>query len=227
MLPPGVLPSRVRPPTAPVPASPYLPIEAPAAWTDARIETLGSGQPVVFDGVLGSPVVNEVRDHVLQAREAGRLQPGGVGRGRAEHPQVRSDVTGWFDDEAPAAVVPLLRRFEELRVEVSEAAYLGLGRFEVQMAVYAAGCGYERHRDALRGRAGRRLTAIYYANPAWTPADGGQLEVFGADGASQRIDPIGDRLVVFLSEQVEHRVLPVTGSPRVAVTAWYWGRSHA
>jgi hypothetical protein len=33
------------------------------------------------------------------------------------------------------------------------------------------------------------------------------------------VDPVADRVVVFLSEEVEHEVLP-TRAPRRAVTAW-------
>jgi SM-20-related protein len=44
----------------------------------------------------------------------------------------------------------------------------------------------------------------------------------GADGHSEPVDvePILDRLLVFLSERVEHEVLP-TRVPRRAVTAWF------
>jgi SM-20-related protein len=73
------------------------------------------------------------------------------------------------------------------------------------------------------------VTAIYYANPGWRAEDGGALRLYvdGADGAAASTDvapvdvaPLLDRLLVFLSERVEHEVLP-TRAPRWAVTAWF------
>jgi len=39
------------------------------------------------------------------------------------------------------------------------------------------------------------------------------------------VAPVLDRLVVFLSERLDHEVLP-TFAPRLAVTAWFYGRDH-
>ncbi|MGH7266931.1 MAG: 2OG-Fe(II) oxygenase, partial [Candidatus Rokuibacteriota bacterium] len=103
-------------------------------------------------------------------------------------------------------------------------ARLAVGRAELQVARYpGGGTRYTRHRDAFRDAAGprRRVTAIVYLNPGWTPADGGCLRLHLADGPRD-VAPRLDRLVVFLSERVEHEVLPAH-APRWAVTAWYYG----
>jgi hypothetical protein len=63
------------------------------------------------------------------------------------------------------------------------------------------------------------VTAIYYANPVWCPEDGGALRLHGDEGPID-VAPILDRLLVFLSERVEHEVLPAV-TPRRAVTAWF------
>jgi SM-20-related protein len=67
------------------------------------------------------------------------------------------------------------------------------------------------------------VTAIYYANPAWEPNDGGALRLHGEDGPVD-VAPLLDRLLVFLSERVEHEVMPAR-SARWAVTAWFRARS--
>ena len=64
-------------------------------------------------------------------------------------------------------------------------------------------------------------TAICYLNPSWSPQAGGVLRLFGA-GVPLEVEPVSGRLVVFLSERVEHEVL-ATFAPRYAVTAWYYG----
>jgi SM-20-related protein len=62
------------------------------------------------------------------------------------------------------------------------------------------------------------VTAIVYLNPAWKREDGGQLRLH-VDPV-QDVDPVLDRLVVFLSEKVPHEVLP-SFAPRFAATAWF------
>jgi len=109
--------------------------------------------------------------------------------------------------------------FEALRVECNRDAWLGLTRFDLQLAHYAGGGEhYVRHRDAFVGRAGRRLTAIAYLNAGWVLKDGGQLRLHGDPPTD--LAPLLGRLVVFLSETVEHEVLP-TWASRIAITAWY------
>ncbi|HET9450694.1 MAG TPA: 2OG-Fe(II) oxygenase, partial [Aggregicoccus sp.] len=66
--------------------------------------------------------------------------------------------------------------------------------------------------------------AIWYANPDWAPAHGGVLRLYPEGEAPVDVEPVLDRLVVFLSERVEHEVLPVS-APRLALTAWFYGRS--
>jgi SM-20-related protein len=124
----------------------------------------------------------------------------------------------------PPEFTGLWALFRALRDSLNRGAYLGLDRMEVQVARYpGGGAVYARHRDAFpappAGRPNRRVTAIYYANPAWEPDDGGVLRLHGADGPVD-VAPVLDRLLVFLSERVEHEVLPAR-APRCAVTAWF------
>jgi SM-20-related protein len=145
------------------------------------------------------------------------LRAAGITREARLDREERGDEIAWIEDDAPPALAALRARFEELRVELNHAAYLGLARFDVQVARYPAGARYARHRDAFPGGPNRRLTAIVYL----TEGEGGELRL--------HVDPPLDvaphpgRLVVFLSEAVEHEVLPARAE-RIAVTAWYYGR---
>jgi SM-20-related protein len=139
-------------------------------------------------------------------------------------PGTRGDQIAWLDPAgAPPALAGLCAAFGELRDGLNRSAYLGLDRFEVQVAHYPGdGAAYQRHRDAFPGQANRRLSAIYYPNPAWQPEHGGCLQLH-LPGGSVDVAPVLDRLVVFLSERVEHEVRPAR-APRWAVTAWFYGR---
>jgi SM-20-related protein len=136
------------------------------------------------------------------------LGPAAVGHERQLG--VRGDHIAWLDDDG---------RFEALRRELNEAAWLGLQRFDLQAARYQKGDAYPRHRDAFQGGPSRRLTAIWYLNPDWS--QGGELRLHLQEGIVD-LEPVLDRLVVFLSEKIEHEVLPAVAE-RWAVTAWYYG----
>lgn len=89
------------------------------------------------------------------------------------------------------------------------------------------GARFARHIDNTT-LDGRRLTAVIYLNPGWTPEQGGALRVtpLGTNGHPLRdevvdISPVAGRLVVFYSSEIAHEVLPTFGE-RHALTIWYY-----
>ncbi|NNC18741.1 2OG-Fe(II) oxygenase [Corallococcus exiguus] len=195
--------------------------------TDAEVEALGSRGYFVRDGFLGEARALEVRAAALARVEAATLKPAGIRRG-ADHAletSVRGDHIEWVLPGAAPELEALWLRFQSLGEAVSSGAYLGLGRFDLQLACYpGGGAHYARHRDAFPGQFNRRLTAIWYANADWMPEHGGVLRLFPEDtGAPVEVAPVLDRLVVFLSERLEHEVMPAHAT-RLALTAWFYGR---
>jgi SM-20-related protein len=203
----------------------------PLVLADTELRTLGERGWFVRDGLLGRPASRAVHDAIEALAATGRLRPAGLGRGAGYRVDaaVRGDAIAWIArDDAPAALVPLWDSFQALRDALNRGGYLGLARMEVQVARYpGGGAAYRRHRDAFPTPPGappnRRVTAIYYANPAWRPVDGGALRLHGDGTPPVDVAPRLDRLLVFLSERVEHEVLP-TRAPRRAVTAWFRAR---
>jgi SM-20-related protein len=201
------------------------------ALTDAEIQTLGERGWFLRDGFLGRSGALEVHAALEAMAAAGGLHPAGLGRGAARRMDeaYRSDMIAWIvADGVPPGLGALLSAFAALRDALNRDAYLGVDRMEVQVARYpGGGAAYGRHRDAFPGPVGapsnRRVTAIYYANPRWQAEDGGVLRLHADDGAVD-LAPRLDRLLVFLSERVEHEVLP-TRAARWAVTAWLRARS--
>jgi SM-20-related protein len=197
------------------------------ALTSGEVMALGERGYFLRDGVLGSIAARAIHTAVEALASAGRLRPAGVSRGTTYRvdPATRGDRIAWLDpDDVPAELAGLWEWFLALRDALNRDAYLGLDRLEVQAARYPGdGAGYRRHRDAFTASpgtvSGRRVTTIFYANPAWRPEHGGLLRLHLPDGAVD-VAPLLDRALVFLSERVEHEVLP-TWAPRCAVTAWF------
>jgi len=195
---------------------------------DDEIEALCTKGFFVRDAFLGQEQARAIHSEARERAQAGTLKPAGIRRGadRTEDTSVRGDFIGWVTPEAGLALGSLWEAFSELGEALSAGAYLGLGRFDLQLAHYpGGGARYVRHRDAFPGQSNRRVTAIYYANPDWQPEHGGMLRLYLEDGTLD-VAPTLDRLVVFLSERLEHEVLPAH-APRLALTAWYYGRDGA
>lgn len=194
-------------------------------FSSEEIERLGTIGYFVRDGFLGRELALRVR----AAAEGVALRPAGLRRARELDARVRSDEIAWLTaEETTGALGEAVQRFTAAMHALNEAAYLGLRSFDLQLARYAPGGHYDRHLDAFPGQDNRRLTAIVYLNPAWSPRDGGQLRVYlpeGAPGApgAVELEPVLDRLVAFRSALVEHEVLD-SKADRWALTAWFSAR---
>jgi SM-20-related protein len=198
--------------------------------SDDEVRQLGEQGYFLRTHFLGEALCRQAALGARALVDAGTLRPAGLSRGGAyrHEARVRGDSTLWLiAEEAPEALLPLLGAFTQLGEALNAHAYLGLGRHDVQLALYPGeGARYVRHRDAFAGGQGenRRLTAILYLNEDWQPAHGGTLCLY-PEGAPLEVAPRLDTLVVFLSERLEHEVLPAW-APRLAATAWYYGRSR-
>ncbi len=188
------------------------------ALADEEIAALGAQGWFSRPDFLGEALARQVRG----AAEAVSLRRAGVRRAAALDEAVRTDSLAWIDRATTAeAFQAAMGCFERLMAELNERAWLGLRTFDLQLARYQPGGRYVRHRDAFPGDDNRRVTAIVYLNDGWRPADGGQLRLHLS--TSVELEPRLDRLVVFLSAEVEHEVLPAQAE-RWALTAWYSAR---
>ena len=188
--------------------------------TDAEVLHLGRAGVVVRDGAFGAALADAAHGQLSRWLDNERLSPAGTGR-RGRGKRHRGDLTRWVDDDGTQPVAHIFQAFLDLMPMLSSDLRIGLQRFAVQAACYQDGAAYHRHVDAFRGEPSRRVTVIWYVNPAWSPEVGGALRVW-IDGGFEDIHPVMDRMVVFLSDRVEHEVLPAQG-PRFALTAWYRG----
>ena len=156
----------------------------------------------------------------------GQFTKAAVGKGdqKQVRAEIRSDEVLWMDS---AALSPLQAIFWEKVAEVQQVlnrrCFLGLKSFEGHFARYPIGSFYKRHLDQFHAVPHRIVTIILYLNESWTEADGGQLRMyFPQEDGSEWVEdvlPLGGRLVVFLSEEIPHEVLP-THKERISITGW-------
>jgi SM-20-related protein len=174
----------------------------------------------VRDDFLAPSEVAALADCARLRRARGDFHEARIGGGKyLRREDIRGDSTCWITSPLLPAEQSLLQDFEQLRLELNRAAYLGLFDLEVHYAWYPPGAGYARHVDQPQGRAQRRVSVLLYLNEGWTPEAGGELRLFDMAG-HRDIEPVAGRLVCFLSAGREHAVLP-TRRDRLSISGWF------
>lgn len=175
---------------------------------------------------LPPDLLRRLRSRSLLAWRAGGFRHAGVGRGDTFRvdPAVRSDRVLWLDPAAvTGAPAHYLERMDRLRLTLNRALLLGLWGFEAHLTVYPPGAFYQRHVDRHRNTEHRVVSAILYLNDGWLPEDGGALRLHLPDGPLDVL-PAANTLAVFVTEGLEHEVLPATRD-RLSITGWFRTRS--
>ncbi|QLF95039.1 2OG-Fe(II) oxygenase [Pseudomonas sp. ABC1] len=167
-------------------------------------------------------------DLVLECRRRereGSLTPAGIGRGEgvAVMEGIRGDQIDWLDPGQAAISDRYLATMDELRQALNQAFFLGLEEFECHFALYPPGAFYKPHLDRFRDDDSRTVTAVLYLNHDWQPEHGGEMRMHLAQGPLD-VAPLAGSLVVFMSGEVLHEVLP-TSVDRLALTGWFRRRA--
>ncbi len=165
---------------------------------------------------------------VAAAAAPGTAAPGGLPAGLPGGALGGADCSG--EAAPPAGSCPALQALDTALAIVGTHLSSALAevtgrrlhaRTDPNLACFPAdGPGYGAHFDG--GGASGRLTMILYTNEAWAPADGGTLELYDeARRVWRTVAPAADRLLLFRSDDVLHRVAPPRGRPRYALSAWW------
>lgn len=160
-------------------------------------------------------------------REArGDLAPAGVGRAEAlaVREGIRGDFIQWLELGQSAVGDRYLESMESLRQALNREFFLGLDEFECHFAFYPPGAFYKPHLDRFRDDDSRTVTAVAYLNHAWQPEYGGSMRMYLENDETLDIPPLSGSLVVFMSGDMLHEVLPTT-QERLSLTGWFRRRS--
>jgi SM-20-related protein len=186
------------------------------------VESLARDGCAIVPNFLSPPVTQALREELNTLMEAGDLRPATIGRGGDNQlrASIRGDHIHWISAESASAEMHgCLQQFDELRRHLNQELFLGLFEFECHLSMYRPGERYARHLDQFKDDDRRRVSCVIYLNDSWSDADGGALRIF-ADGAHRDVVPHGGTLVIFLSQQFEHEVLPAHRE-RYSLTGWF------
>lgn len=164
----------------------------------------------------------DLAKRLQQQARATEFSKAGVGRklDRALNSNVRSDEICWINTDTEAGA-DWLNWAEALQTHLNQRLFLGLFSFESHFAHYAEGDFYKKHLDAFKGEANRVLSLVVYLNADWQPDDGGELVIYNENGEKlRRVSPDLGTVVVFLSEEFPHEVLPAQRD-RYSIAGWF------
>jgi SM-20-related protein len=169
---------------------------------------------------------SSLREEALALQRDGRLLPAGTGHGGGRRDAgLRGDATAWIDPlQCGAATAQWWAAMEALRMPLNRRLLLGMESLEAHFACYPPGAGYARHRDRFIDDDARVLSLACYLNPDWPDAAGGALRLH-LPGGARDIAPRTGFVVLFLSDEVEHEVLPATRD-RWSIAGWFRRRAR-
>ena len=182
------------------------------------IDALSTQGYFVWDDFLTQEEVVALRDCIPENWKKARI---GRNDDVAREATIRSDKIQWERRDMGEPASLFLDKMAQIRLEATQAFFLGLFEYEAHFAKYEKGDFYQKHLDCFKGNENRRLTTVFYMNDEWSEEDAGELVVYDLkDNHIATIPPKGGRLLVFLSEQFPHEVLP-TNTERFSIAGWF------
>ncbi|HCG6868669.1 2OG-Fe(II) oxygenase [Vibrio parahaemolyticus] len=182
------------------------------------IDALATDGYYIWDDFLSEEEVTQLRDCIPDNWKKARI---GRNDDVTRIESIRSDKIQWLKPAMGQPIANYLSKMEEIRQEVNRHFFLGLFEYEAHFAKYEKGDFYQKHLDCFKGNENRRLTTVFYMNDSWSEEDAGELVVYNLnDKEIATIPPRGGRLLVFLSEQFPHEVLP-TNAERFSIAGWF------
>ena len=203
-------------------------MQTPAPKLSEIVDQISQSGYVIIDDFIDADLVKSLAQHAQSLKQMGTMKKATTGLNRNQHQEFRGDFIHWIEaSEASPEEQTYLALMNELKDAINQAFFLGLFELESHFATYPAGAGYQKHLDQFVGTEDRKITCILYLNEDWQETDGGQLRMYLSPTETKEfidISPQGGRLVVFVSSDFLHEVLPAKRE-RISITGWLRTRS--
>lgn len=190
------------------------------------VDRLATERHVILPDAVSAACWQALRTEAAQLQAVESFSDARIGRagGMQQEKRIRGDALCWLEPDMPAGGA-YLRWMEGLREALNRELYLGLAEFEAQYAHYPVGAFYRKHVDRHRDSNARVVSAVLYLNPEWPADAGGEFVMFDdADREWFRLPPRAGTLVLFMSADMPHEVLPASRE-RWSIAGWFRTRS--
>lgn len=193
---------------------------SPQKWFEGIADDLYKRGYSIVPAALPAALTTRLAGYAVEAID---FDPAGIGRAASLHQNefVRTDEICWIQGTA-AVTIAWLNWMDCLKTYLNERLFLGLFSYESHFAHYPPRSFYKRHLDAFHGESNRVLSTVLYLNSDWGKDDGGELVIYPPDEQKNviRVTPLAGTLVIFLSEDFPHEVLP-SNRDRFSIAGWF------
>ncbi|HCP57007.1 MAG: 2OG-Fe(II) oxygenase [Pseudomonadaceae bacterium] len=176
----------------------------------------------LLPGFASQALTAELAQECRARVKNGALSPARVGRGARQEIReaIRGDQIEWLEPGQSAPTDAYLQLIDGLRLALNQQLFLGLDSYESHFAFYPAGAFYKKHLDRFRDDDRRTVSVVLYLNEQWQDDFGGELRLYLPDGETRDVRPEAGSLVVFMSADMPHEVLPATRE-RLSLAGWF------
>jgi SM-20-related protein len=187
------------------------------------ISQLSESGYAICDAYLPAKTITALANKAKQRFATGAMAAARTGQ-QAENAKIRGDSIFWLSESSTnTSVQAYFSKMHVLRNALNLHLFMNVQELETHLAVYPIGSVYEKHLDQFSNGEGvqaRQLSSILYLNNQWLVADGGTLRLHLNAHKYLDIAPTAGKLVLFLSSQFWHEVLPATRD-RISLTGWF------
>ena len=174
------------------------------------------------DFVLPSTLTG-LRANIKNLSESGDMNPSGFGNqiDSQKDKKIRGDRISWIgaDSTNPFELI-YLRKLEKFILHLNRTCFTSITSFESHYSNYEKKSFYKRHIDQFKNEKGRKYSIVLYLNQDWKEEDGGLLSLHPKGGEQIDISPLGGRIVLFRSDEMEHEVHASFTRDRRSIAGW-------
>ncbi len=186
---------------------------------------LGKNGYAICDAFLPAKTITALANKATKRYLSGAMAAAKIGQHtKLSKANIRGDSILWLSETSEnTSVQAYFSKMHLLRNALNQHLFMNVQEIETHLAVYPIGSVYEKHLDQFsqgEGVQARQLSSILYLNNHWLAADGGALRLHLNESEYLDIAPTAGKLVLFLSCQFWHEVLPATRD-RISLTAWF------
>jgi SM-20-related protein len=195
------------------------------------VEAIAMQGYAIIDDFLSPDDIAILAEIIKKKWLNGQMTSAKTGKNGLKNQDIRNDYIAWLaDEDKTPAIQAYFRKMEILRKLLNTQLFMNVQELETHAALYPIGGHYQKHLDQFSHGASdniqhRQLSTVLYLNQHWQAHHGGALKLYLDEKNTIDILPNAGRIVLFLSAQFWHEVLPANRE-RMSLTGWFRTRSH-
>ena len=175
------------------------------------------------NGFMIPSTVVGLGDNIQRLDKSGDMKSSGFGNKSdfKKDDSIRGDKISWIEGKSTNEFELIyLNKIEKFIAYLNKTCFTSIQNFESHYSTYEKRNFYKRHIDQFKNEKGRKYSIVLYLNQGWKPEDGGMLSLHPKKGKQVDISPLGGRMVLFRSDEMEHEVHASFTRDRRSIAGW-------